>query len=77
MWRCALAAIAVYFYGHPAFDGYRPTALDQPLQSFYTDINLVARLGKQTLTGFDRDHAKQQARKFVDQVEGELKGKAP
>jgi hypothetical protein len=77
MWRGALAAIVVYLYGHPIFDGYRPASLDQPLQGFYADVNLVARMGKQTLTGFDSDHAKQQARKFVDQVEGELAGKSP
>jgi hypothetical protein len=42
-------AAVVYGYGHPHFDGYRPAAIDRPLQSFYSEVNVVTRDGKRVL----------------------------
>jgi hypothetical protein len=45
MWRSLFAAVVVYSYAHPAFDGWRPAALDVPLQSFYREVNQAAADG--------------------------------
>jgi hypothetical protein len=78
MWRGVLATIAVcvavYLYGHPVFDGYRPAALDRPLHGFHADVNQVARIGTQDVNQFVRSGARQQAKKFVDKVTSEFSG---
>jgi hypothetical protein len=78
MWRSVLAVVVlflcVYLYGHPIFDGYRPARLDRPLQSLYAEVNLVARMGKETIYQVDRERAKQQVKNFAQKVQGELSG---
>jgi hypothetical protein len=39
MFRVLIAIGAAYGLGHPALDGYRPSALDKPLHGFYFDVN--------------------------------------
>jgi hypothetical protein len=53
MWRSLAAAVVVYAYGHPGFDGVRPAALDRPLQSFYREVNHMARDGQRVLATLD------------------------
>ena len=42
MWRCVYMAAVVYACGAPGWDGYRPAALDRPLQAFYRQVNVAA-----------------------------------
>jgi hypothetical protein len=53
MWRSLVAAALVYTYGHPGFDGYRPAAVDRPLQAFYSEVNSAARDGQRALMTLD------------------------
>lgn len=57
MWRSLLAAVAIYAYGHPGFDGYRPAAFERPLQAFHHEVNLIARDGQRALTAIGDAHA--------------------
>jgi hypothetical protein len=43
MLRSLFIAALAYGFGHPSFDGYRPTLLDRPLQGFYQDVNKSAQ----------------------------------
>ena len=73
MWRGVIATVVVvYAYGHPAFDGYRPTSLNRAFQGLHTDINGVAESGKRALAQLDRERAKQTVRNFVGKLEAEL-----
>ncbi|HVY59929.1 MAG TPA: hypothetical protein VHA77_18905 [Xanthobacteraceae bacterium] len=47
MWRSVVAIGLIYGSGHPSLDPYRPAVLDRPLQGFYSDVNSVARDGRQ------------------------------
>jgi hypothetical protein len=81
MWRSVLAAVVlflcVYIYGHPVFDGYRPARFDRPLQSLYADVNLVARMGIDTIHHVDGERAKQQVKNFAQKVQGEISNQLP
>jgi hypothetical protein len=49
MWRSLCMAAIAYGCGHPGLDGYRPTALDAPLQAFYRQVNVAAQEGQKML----------------------------
>ena len=49
MWRTILVAAAAYLCGYPALDGYRPKALDAPLQAFYRQMNRAGQEGRAAL----------------------------
>ena len=49
MWRSMYLAAIVYGCGHPVLDGYRPAALDVPLQAFYQQVNRAALEGQKVL----------------------------
>ena len=49
MWRSLCVAAIVYGCGHPVLDGYRPAALDVPLQAFYQQVNKVGLEGQHAL----------------------------
>jgi hypothetical protein len=49
MWRTLCVAAIAYGYGTPGLDGYRPTALDAPLQAFYQQVNKAGQEGQKTL----------------------------
>jgi hypothetical protein len=42
MFRTLFAVVLVYAYGHPGFDGHRPTPFDKPVQGFYDGVNGAA-----------------------------------
>jgi hypothetical protein len=46
MWRSMFMAAIVYGSGGPGWDGYRPAALDRPLQAFYRQVNVAAEQGR-------------------------------
>jgi hypothetical protein len=73
MWRSVVMAVLVYAYGHPSFDGYRPAALDKPLQAFYVDVNKAAVAGRYALGRIDDDRAVHYLKTYVDNVEAELR----
>jgi hypothetical protein len=73
MWRALLAAAIAYACGHPKLDGYRPAALNVPLQAFYQQVNLAAHAGRQALTSFGRGHSRY-VDDYVTRAERQLRG---
>jgi hypothetical protein len=57
MWRSLLVALIVYGCGIPALDGYRPAALDAPLQAFYQQINKAGQEGQRALASLNEARA--------------------
>jgi hypothetical protein len=49
MWRSLYMAAIVYACGAPGWDGYRPAALDRPLQIFYQQVNVAVAQGSTLL----------------------------
>lgn len=74
MWRSIVAAALVYAYGHPGFDGYRPGALDRPLQDFYREVNQVARDGQRVLTTLDDARAMRYLKGYMEHMDTQLRG---
>ena len=74
MWRSLLAGIVVYAYGHPHFDGYRPAALDRPLQAFHVEVNQAARDGRRVLGTLDDARSMRYLKSYVDRMDEQLKG---
>jgi hypothetical protein len=72
MWRGFLAAGIVYACGHPSFDGYRPAALNMPLQQFYQQINAAAHDGKLALASVN-DARVRYVRSYVARAEKQLR----
>jgi hypothetical protein len=73
MWQTVVAATLIYAYGHPAFDGFRPSALDAPLHAFHAAANDAVRDGQRTLLGLDRARAQQHLNVYYDRIETELR----
>ena len=73
MFRSIVIAAVVYGYGHPGFDGYRPSALDRPLQSFYQEVNLVAKDGKRVLTTLDDARSMRYLKGYVDRMDTQMR----
>jgi len=74
MFRTLLAALTVYTYGHPAFDGYRPTFLDKPLQGFHVEINGAARDGERALSVLNDARTMRYLNKYIDSIDAQLRG---
>jgi hypothetical protein len=51
-----VVAIA-YGCGHPGLDGFRPVALDAPLQAFYQQVNKAALDGQRLLVSANESRA--------------------
>ena len=49
MWRSLCVAAIAYGCGYPGLDGYRPAALDAPLQAFYQQVNKAGLEGRRVL----------------------------
>jgi len=49
MWRTLIVAAVIYGFGYPGLDGYRPAALDAPLQAFYQQMNKAGQEGEKAL----------------------------
>lgn len=73
MWKAVLTAALVYAYGHPHFDGYRPAALDGPLQAFYVEVNTSARDGQRVLATLDDARAMRYLKGYVERMDGMLR----
>jgi hypothetical protein len=57
MWRSLIVALVAYGCGIPALDGYRPAALDVPLQAFYRQVNKAGKEGERVLAGLSEARA--------------------
>jgi hypothetical protein len=57
MWRSLCMVAVVYGCGHPGLDGYRPVALDAPLQAFYQQVNKAAQDGQRMLASVNESRA--------------------
>ena len=57
MWRIFCVVAIVYGCGHPGLDGYRPVALDVPLQTFYQQVNKAAQDGQRMLVSANESRA--------------------
>ncbi|HLH96857.1 MAG TPA: hypothetical protein VKW08_17235 [Xanthobacteraceae bacterium] len=53
MWRSLFIVVIVYGCGHPSLDGYRPAALDKPLQAFYQQANKAALEARRILASLN------------------------
>jgi hypothetical protein len=72
MWKAVLTATIVYAYGHPHFDGYRPAALDRPLQAFYVEVNQSAHDGRRVLATLDDARAMRYLKGYIERMEEQL-----
>jgi hypothetical protein len=57
MWRSVLVAAIVYGCGIPGLDGYRPAALDAPLQAFYQQVNKAGQESQKVLASLNEARA--------------------
>lgn len=74
MIRTSIAAAIVYAFGLPYFDGYRPAMLEEPLKSFYAEINIAARYCRRALPSVDAARAKQYLISYIERTGAELRG---
>ena len=78
MWRTALIAVAVYGYGHPMLEGYRPGLLDRPMQAFHTEIKHAGYESYRVVMTLDATQAGRTLRSYVEYANNWLRGnKAP
>jgi len=73
MFRTLLAAAAVYAYGHPSFDGHRPTAFDKPVQGFYDGINAAAKESRRALAVLNDARTMRYVEVVTEQLDAELR----
>jgi hypothetical protein len=73
MWRGILAAAMVYGCGHPKMEGYRPAALNIPLQAFYNQVNTAAREGQMALASVNNARG-QYVKEYIKSAERQLRG---
>jgi hypothetical protein len=70
----------VYGCGTPGLDGYRPTALDDPLQAFYQQVNKAGQESQKVLVSLNDARASyfktyvRSARKQLRAAEGPSSG---
>jgi hypothetical protein len=76
MWRSVLVALVISAYGHPAFDGYRPEALDRPFQAFFQEVEKAAFQGKVAMQSIDEQRATRYVKIVADKFEAEIKASA-
>jgi hypothetical protein len=57
MWRGLCVVAIAYGCGHPGLDGFRPVALDAPLQAFYQQVNKAAQDGQRLLVSANESRA--------------------
>jgi hypothetical protein len=73
MIRTSVAAALVYAFGLPFFDGYRPAAPDQPLQTFAAQIDLAAQYSWRMAASIDVPRLKQYVSACVERTRTELR----
>jgi hypothetical protein len=73
MWRGLFAAGLIYGFGHPSFDGYRPSLLDRPLQAFYQDVNQTARDGRKMLASLEDPRAMRSVRSYIAKIDSQIR----
>ena len=54
MARLLALAAALYAFGHPGFDAWRPMAFDRSLREFHRDVNRVAATATDAFVMFDQ-----------------------
>lgn len=57
MLRCLVLAAAIYAFGHPALEAYRPAPFERSLREFHRDINRIAEATWDAAATFDRGRA--------------------
>ncbi len=57
MWRTLIVAAVLYGVGYPGLDGYRPAALNAPLQAFYLQVNKAGQEGEKALASVNTARA--------------------
>jgi hypothetical protein len=73
MWRTLLTAALVYGSGHPGLDGWRPSLLDGPVQSFHQLINTAASDGKKMIADLGDSPGMRCLRDYIASVEAQLR----
>lgn len=73
MFRVLIAATAVYAIGYSGFDGFRPAALDKPLQRFHTEVNLAARDGQRAIGTLDDPRAMRYLKRYINAMDAQLR----
>ena len=73
MWRILPVAVIVYGCGHPSLDGYRPAAVDKPLQAFHQQVNKAALEGGKLLASLNVARASY-IKTYLGQAERQLHG---
>lgn len=71
MLRTLIAAVTVYGYAQPGFDGYRPAFLDKPLQAFSVTIDSGAQQSQRALAVFNKARLWHYADVFIERVRAE------
>jgi len=72
MWRSLIVVAIAYGCGHPGLDGYRPAALDAPLQVFYQQVNKVGLEGQKLLASAN-DARASYIKSYVTSAEKQLR----
>jgi hypothetical protein len=72
MWRGLLAVAVVYGCGHPKLEGYRPAALNAPLQAFYQQVNAAAHDGQMALASVNTARTRY-LKSYMKQAEQQLR----
>jgi hypothetical protein len=71
MLRTLIAAVTIYGYAQPGFDGYRPAFLEKPLQAFSGEINSGAQTGRRAIAVFEKARLWHYADTFIERVRAE------
>jgi hypothetical protein len=74
MWRSLAAAAFIYGCGHPGLEGYRPAALDRPLQAFHHEVNVFARDGKRALATLDDARSMRYLNNYIEFLHARMRG---
>jgi len=79
-WRSVLGSVLVaaiiYAYGHPLFDGLRPSSIDAPLQIFHAEVTQAAIDGARAVVTLDETRAARYVKTRIDVTEQRIKSAA-
>jgi hypothetical protein len=66
-------AAIIYGYGHPLFDGLRPSSIDAPLQIFHNEVTQAALDGARVVITIDESRAARYVKNRLDVTEQRIK----